>query len=66
LDGAFAAYRDAIRINPELALAHYNLGLALMDNGDNAGAKASFETYLCLDPDNAQAAAIRTVIAQLS
>jgi Flp pilus assembly protein TadD len=66
LDGAIAAFRDAVRIDPEYALAHLNLGVVLKANGDNAGAKSSFESYLRLYPNTPQAATIRTVIAQLT
>ena len=36
LDAAISAYREAIRLNPQDANAHSNLGLALKANGDKA------------------------------
>src|SRR5262249_38574996 len=42
LDGAIAAYREAIRLKKDDALAHYNLGIALKAKGDVDGAIAEY------------------------
>jgi tetratricopeptide (TPR) repeat protein len=42
---AMDQYRDAIRLQPNLADAHYRLGQALVRAGDKAQAQAEFEVY---------------------
>ena len=42
LDEAVAAYREAIRLKPDNALAHFNLGGVLRAQGDFAGSLAMF------------------------
>ena len=54
LDGAVAAYREAIRRDPGYAPAHYNLGIALHDTKDVAGAIAAFKEAIRLDPKEAR------------
>jgi tetratricopeptide (TPR) repeat protein len=49
-DGAVACHREALRLDPTLALAHYNLGNALGDKGDMTGAIAAFKEAIRLDP----------------
>lgn len=44
LDGAVAAFRKAIEMNPQLPQAHYFLGAALRAKGDLQNAVESFET----------------------
>lgn len=41
---AEAAYREAIRLNPDQAEAHYNLGILLMEVGDYRGALSELRT----------------------
>jgi predicted O-linked N-acetylglucosamine transferase (SPINDLY family) len=55
LDGAVAAYRQAIRLKPDYALAHGNLGNALKDMGQLEEAVASFREAIRLKPDFAEA-----------
>ncbi|MFP4319054.1 MAG: tetratricopeptide repeat protein, partial [Phormidium sp.] len=50
-DEAVAAYERAIDLNPEYALAHYNLGLALSDQGKLDEAVAAYRTALRLPED---------------
>ena len=42
---AIEQYRDAIRLQPNLADAHYRLGQALVRAGDKARAQVEFEVY---------------------
>lgn len=46
LDGAIDAYRDAIKADPEHALAHSRLGAARLAKGDQKEAEAAFVTAL--------------------
>lgn len=45
-DGAIAAYREAIKSDPEKALAHYRVGEAQLAKGDMKEAEASFVSGL--------------------
>ena len=54
LDGAIPAYREAIRLEPELAAAHYNLGGVLARN-DLDGAILEFREAIRLNPEFALA-----------
>jgi tetratricopeptide (TPR) repeat protein len=54
LPGAVAAYRAAIRLRPDLALTHNNLGNALRAAGDRPGANAEYREAIRLEPDRAE------------
>jgi tetratricopeptide (TPR) repeat protein len=41
-DGAIAAYREAIKLEPEKALGHYRVGAAQLAKGDQKEAEAAF------------------------
>jgi serine/threonine protein kinase len=47
-DGALALYREAIRLDPRNALAHFAVGRQLQRRGDKAGALAAFREALRL------------------
>jgi tetratricopeptide (TPR) repeat protein len=53
---AAAAYREAVRIDPGLRDAHYNLGLALLQLRDTVNAVASFRSVLRIDAQDPHAA----------
>jgi hypothetical protein len=55
LPGAIAAYREAIRLQPDLAAAHSNLGGALRDSGDLPGAIEACREAIRRQPDLAVA-----------
>ena len=60
-------YRTALRLAPSLASADKNLGLLLLDNGgDPAEIVAVWRRFLALEPDDPDAAAIRSELARLS
>ena len=50
-----AEFRAALKLQPDDALAHYNLGNALMDQGKRAEAMAAFRAALKFQPDLAEA-----------
>jgi tetratricopeptide (TPR) repeat protein len=45
-------FEQVIKEKPDYALAHFNLGVALVQMGDSAGALLQFEETLRLDPEN--------------
>ena len=53
LPGAIAAYREALRLDPQYALGHNNLANALQDAGDLPGAIAAFREAIRLGPGDA-------------
>lgn len=55
LDAAIAEFRQAIRLEPNFAVAHLNLGRALDDKGDFDGAISEYREALRLDPKNESA-----------
>ena len=52
LEQACALYREAVRLDPQSARAHLNLGIALQAFGDDTGAVAGYEKALALEPAN--------------
>ncbi|HEY9642705.1 MAG TPA: tetratricopeptide repeat protein, partial [Coleofasciculaceae cyanobacterium] len=50
VDTAIQFYRQAIALQPDLAAAHYNLGIALQDTGKWEEAIACYQTVLELQP----------------
>jgi len=54
-DGAIREYKEAIRIDPNYALAHYNLGISLKNKGDIDGAIREYKEAIRLDPNYASA-----------
>jgi Flp pilus assembly protein TadD len=50
-----AEYREALRLKPDYAEAHNNLGAALGDKHDLEGAIAEYRAAVQLDPNLAQA-----------
>ncbi|MBN9121690.1 MAG: tetratricopeptide repeat protein, partial [Planctomycetes bacterium] len=55
LDGAAAAYREALRLDPNHAAAHNNLGVALLETGDPAAPLPALRDAVRLDPQDAVA-----------
>ena len=55
MDEAVAAFRTAIRLQPDDAAAHYNLGNALRGQGKVDEAVAECRTAIRLRPDDAEA-----------
>jgi tetratricopeptide (TPR) repeat protein len=59
------AFEGAIAANPNHAEAHYQLGMALVNEGNLPGAATEFETYLKLAPSGPNAATAKSLVAQL-
>ena len=59
------AFESAIQANPNHAEAHYQLGMALVNEGNLASAATEFETYLKLAPEGPNAATAKGLVAQL-
>jgi Flp pilus assembly protein TadD len=53
--GAEMAFRDAIRLNPDCAEAHWRLGWVLLQREKNLDAGAEFQSALRINPDSAAA-----------
>lgn len=52
---AAARFRALIGLRPDFAAGHYNLGLCLMNLGDEPGAEEAFRNTLTLSPSHAKA-----------
>jgi tetratricopeptide (TPR) repeat protein len=51
---AMRQFQEAIRLKPDYAEAHYNLGFALDQQGQTDAAIGEYETAIRLDPDDAE------------
>src|ERR1051326_3502070 len=58
-------FEAAIAAKPDHAEAHYQLGMALVNEGNLQGAAAEFEKYLQLAPTGPNAATAKSLLAQL-
>ena len=54
LDGAVDAYRRAVELKPDFAMAHNNLGNTLKDIGQYQGALEAYRRVLDLEPGSAE------------
>jgi tetratricopeptide (TPR) repeat protein len=52
-DQEIDAYKKAIRIDPDFASAHYNLGMALLKTGDKAAALDEYKILKDIDKQSA-------------
>jgi tetratricopeptide (TPR) repeat protein len=59
------AFEQAIAANANHAESHYQLAMALVNEGKLAEAGAEFNTYLKLSPDGPNAATAKALVAQL-
>jgi Flp pilus assembly protein TadD len=62
---AIEAFRKAIDLKPSYALAHRDLGFALMRNGDLMGARKELQKYVDLSPNAKDAAEIKATVKSL-
>ena len=58
-------FEGAIAANPNHAESHYQLGMALVNEGNLAGAATEFETYLKLAPSGPNAATAKGILGTL-
>jgi Tfp pilus assembly protein PilF len=58
-------FEETLKANPSHPEAHFQLGMAQLNEGNIPGAIASFEKYLSLAPDGAFAAQAKGMLAQL-
>lgn len=58
-------FEAAVKADPNMALAHYQLGMAHLNLGAIPDARASFENYLKVDPNGPKAAEVKGYIAAL-
>jgi tetratricopeptide (TPR) repeat protein len=59
------AFEGAVAANPSHAEAHYQLGMALVNEGNLPSAATEFEAYLKLAPEGPNAATAKSLVAQL-
>jgi tetratricopeptide (TPR) repeat protein len=62
LDRAIADFNEAIRLDPNLAMAFLGRGIAFSDKGDNDRAIADFNEVIRLDPNFARAFTVRGIV----
>ncbi|MEE8409566.1 MAG: tetratricopeptide repeat protein [Myxococcota bacterium] len=65
LPPAMRTLRRAIKVEPELADAHYYLGLALKDTGRSSEARHELQAYVRLSPDGEFANDARRIVSDL-
>jgi Flp pilus assembly protein TadD len=62
---AIEAFRKAIELKPTYALAHRDLGFAMMRTGDLMGARKELQKYVDLNPTAKDAAEIKATVKSL-
>jgi tetratricopeptide (TPR) repeat protein len=62
---AKAQFEKAVALDPNMAEAWYQLGMANLNTGDMNGAVAAFEGYLKAAPNGPKAAEAKTILSQL-
>jgi len=63
---AIEAFRKSIDLKPDYAIAHRDLGFALLRTGDLIGARKELQKYVDLDPRARDAADIKATVKSLS
>lgn len=62
---AIEAFKKAIDLKPDYAIAHRDLGFAMLRTGDMMGARKEFQKYVDLDPRAKDAADVKATIKSL-
>lgn len=59
------SFEKLLELDPTHALAHYQLAMILLGQGENPGAIAHLENYLALAPEGPKAATAKEILAQV-
>jgi tetratricopeptide (TPR) repeat protein len=62
---ARAQFEAAVKADPTMGMAHYQLGMTALNLGDFAAAVAALEEYLKVEPDGARAAEVKAQLPAL-
>jgi tetratricopeptide (TPR) repeat protein len=62
---AKAQFEQAVKLDPNMAEAHYWLGMAIVNEGKTADAKEHFEAYLKLAPTGQYAETAKSILASI-
>jgi len=62
---AKAQFEQAVKLDPNMAEAHYWLGMAFVNAGNTAEAKPHFETYLKLAPTGQYAETAKSIVSSI-
>jgi tetratricopeptide (TPR) repeat protein len=65
MDDRDEAFRKAINLKPDYAIAHRDLGFAMLRTGDMMGARKEFQKYVDLDPRGKDVSEIKATIKSL-
>jgi tetratricopeptide (TPR) repeat protein len=65
IEEAKKQFQAAVAANPNHAEAHYQLGMALVNEGNLAGAASEWDTYLKLAPSGSHAAEVKAMLPSL-
>lgn len=65
VEAARQQFESVLKIDPEYARAHYQLGLCLVNAGDTAAAREHIQKFLELAPDDPEAATAREMLGFL-
>ncbi len=58
-------FEAAVKADPNMGMAHYQLGMAHLNLGAIPEAKAAFQQYLKVDPNGPKAAEVQGYVKQL-
>jgi tetratricopeptide (TPR) repeat protein len=62
MDSAIFLFEEALQLDAKLADAHYQLGLAYVNKGENERAISNFEKYLEIEPEGKNASTARSLL----
>ena len=58
-------FESAVKADPNMAMAQYQLGMANLNLGQIPAARQAFEAYLKADPNGPKAAEVKVFVQQL-